>query len=67
MITHNQEPKLLISFDSTELLLGICPSKITKKSNKNKKNQKDALFEGDSEFLHTHTQKHVRYRIIIEN
>lgn len=44
MVIHNQEPKLLISLDSIELFLGICPSEIIQKNNNNnKKKQKDAL------------------------
>ena len=61
MVIRNQEPKLLISFNSTELLLGICPSEIIQKNNK--KETEDALLGDSNKFLHPTLQD----RRIMEN
>lgn len=50
MVIHNQEPKLLISFNSIELLLGMCPSEIIQKNNK--KETEDALLGDSNKFLY---------------
>ena len=37
MATHDQEPKLLTSFSSIELHLGICPCEVIQENNKETK------------------------------